>query len=182
MMQGSPTQRVRVRSQAGFTLVELMTVVAIVGVISGIALMAIDQTSYAGTVRGFANETAAEMDTARMRAVSTRKWQRIEFAADNVTHWEADTEGMGDPPNWVLIRTIYAPKNVEVHAVSDRTHVTPGDGVPAAGDGLGTAIEFAPDGAARSAGTAFFGDTSDKRRARVAVYRATGSVYIFEEW
>lgn len=171
----------RAAHSRGVTLVELMVVVAIVGVLSALSFFLVKSTSYAGTPRGFTEQIAAVADTARLRAVATRKWQRLEFLADRVEHWEADLDGMGPPNNWVLMRTIFVPRNVEIAAVSTRTHLVPNDAVPGYGVGLGDGVQFAPDGAGQ-AGTVFIGDTFGKLKSRAAFYRATGSVYVFEGW
>ena len=157
-----------------------MVVVAIVGILMTIAVFTIGSSDYGGT-HGFADSIAAECETARLRALSTRRWQRLEITSTGVELWQSDTEGLADPTGYELVRSIAAPRDIEVMAIDDRTHIVKGDSVPSVGTGLDGSINFAPDGIAEAA-TVFVGNTRDDTRARVAVYRATGSVYVFEGW
>jgi prepilin-type N-terminal cleavage/methylation domain-containing protein len=162
------------------TLIELMVVVAIVGVLTSVAVLSYRNTP--GSVHGFAQQIAGELDSARLRAVASKRWQRVEIQPMQIATWEATTEGMADPVAWQLVRTFYAPREVAVISMSPLTHIVANDSVPAAGAGLNGAVEFRPDGAAAAAATIFVGDDNDVSHVRVAVYRATGSAYVFSEW
>ncbi len=158
-----------------------MVVLVIIGILAALATMAISTGGYAATTRGFAEQVAAQVEAARMRASSTRRWQRLAVSSNAVAHWEASNEGLATPSDWQLIEEVPAPSGVRVAALDNRTHLTPGDGVPTIGAGLDGTVEFAPDGAAEAA-TLFIGDDDGSRRSRVAIYRATGTVYVFEGW
>ena len=165
----------------GFTLIELMIVVAIIGILTTVAVVSVRGQSYAGTVTGYSQKINAEIDNARMRAVASGRWQQLEITPTTVLHWEATTEGMGVPVGYDLVRTISVPKNVFVRSMDDRTHLAPNDSVPAVGDGLDGAVNFAPDGSGEAA-TIFVGDVNDKDHKRVTIFRATGTAYVFSDW
>jgi prepilin-type N-terminal cleavage/methylation domain-containing protein len=170
----------------GFTLVELMVVVAIIGALTIVAVVSISSSGYAGTVRGFGDSIAAETEHARMRAVATRKWQRLQVFDGAINRWEARVPGMAlpvEPEDWVLVRQLHAPPEVQVVALDAATIVQPG-ATPTAGDGIGAlggVIDFSPDGSAQSA-TLYLGNAQGSHRARVAIYRATGTAYVYDGW
>ena len=169
------------RDSSGFTVIELMAVVVIVGLMSAAAVVFITPRSYAATARGYAHEISALCETARQRAVASRTYQRIEVDASGVVHYQGDTEGMVPPETWTQVITMPAPNQVEIASFDTITHVTDDTDVPEPGVGLPGVIEFAPDGTATAA-TIFVTDSADDKRARVAVYRASGSVYTYQDW
>jgi Tfp pilus assembly protein FimT len=161
-----------------------MVVVAIIGILMTVAVLSIRSTTYAGTPQGFAEKIVSEIEHTRLRAISSRRWQRLHVNADQINHWEASVEGMvkpTDPDAWDLVRSVSAPGDTEVALVDDSTHLYENTGVPAVGSGLGSVIDFAPDGAG-SAATIFVRDRNDRQRFRVAIYRATGTAYVYEGW
>ena len=166
--------------QEGVTLIELMVVVAIVGVLTATAVLSYRNTT--GSVHGYAQQIAGELEAARLRAVAARRWQRVEIQPNQVSAWEATSTGMAVPTTWQFVRSFGAPSKVEVIAMSDRTHVLVNDSVPGPGVGLDGAVEFRPDGSAAAAATIFIADSNDVKHMRVAVYPATGSAYVFGEW
>jgi len=158
-----------------------MIVVALIGILMAVAVIGISSTKYAGTVRGYTDEIAGEFETAQMRAEATRKWQRIDVTANRIEHWESRTTGMATPTQWDHVRTIIAPRDVFVNAMSNKTHVAADDSVPSSGTGLPGTVDFAPDGSAE-AKTLFVGETKGKYMSRVTVYRASGATYVFKDW
>lgn len=158
-----------------------MAVIVIVGLMAAAAVVFITPRSYAATARGYAYELTALMDTARQRAVATRTYQRIEVTADEIVHYAGVTDGMTLPEEWTEITTMPVPTQVVIASFDPITHVVDDTDVPAPGEGFPGAIDFAPDGAA-TAGTIFVTDSADEKRARVAVYRASGSVYTYQDW
>lgn len=67
----------------GYTLTELLTVVAIVGLVALVSLPAILQLMPQYRIRGAATELASAMRAARQRAMSTRIPWKIEFSPSN---------------------------------------------------------------------------------------------------
>jgi Tfp pilus assembly protein FimT len=158
-----------------------MAVVAIIGLMAGAAVVFVRPTSYAATARGYAHEVTALCDQARQRAVATRKYQRIEADDDGVIHYEATDPGMTIPTEWTQVITMSVPNQVVIASFDDVTHASSDTDVPTVGVGLPGTIDFAPDGTA-TAGTIFVTDSADDKRARVAVYRASGSAYTYQDW
>jgi prepilin-type N-terminal cleavage/methylation domain-containing protein len=168
-------------AERGFTLIELMVVIAIVGLLAVAALVFVNPRSFAATSRGYAQEVASLCDSVRQRAVASRTYQKLEVQDDQIIHWQGDTTGMTPPTDWSYVGTTPVPSEVRIASTSDVTHIEPGDSVPSEGAGLPAEIDFAPDGSATAA-TIFVTDSADENKARVAIYRATGSAYAYYEW
>ncbi len=166
---------------AGFTLIEVMVVIAIIGLLAVSAVMFVKPRSYAASAQGYSQEIASLCDSVRQRAVASRTYQKLEVKNNEVLHWQGTTTGMTPPVDWSLVGTTPVPREVVIASTSDRTHATPDDSVPAAGTGLPAEIDFAPDGTANAA-TIFVTDSGDEIKARVAIYRATGSAYAYYGW
>lgn len=165
----------------GFTLVEMMSVIAIVGVLTAVAVLQIRPSAYAGSTKGFADQIASLGDQVRARALSSQRIQRLQFEEGGIIHYQAQSTGLGTPTGWDELAQVRAPGDITIRATSDRTHLNPNDSVPAAGSGLSATLDFSPDGSA-SAMTIFVGDGNDKTRARVTFFGATGTARVFIEW
>ncbi|HEU5055305.1 MAG TPA: type II secretion system protein [Kofleriaceae bacterium] len=165
----------------GFTLIEVMVVIAIIGLLAVSAVLFVKPRSYAASAQGYAQEVASLCDSVRQRAVASRTYQKLEVQGDEVIHWQGATSGMTPPTDWNLVGTTPVPSQIVIAATSDRTHASPDDSVPNAGIGLPAEIDFAPDGTATAA-TIFVTDSAEEIKARVAIYRATGSAYAYYGW
>lgn len=165
----------------GFTLVEVAVVIIMVGVLAAVAVIFIKPRSTAETARGYAHEVAALCDAVRQRAVATRTKQRIEVDGDQVVHRQATQPGLvADLDTNVVIGRTPVPSQVVIAATDTRAHDSSND-PPTLGAGLPGAIDFQPDGSANAA-TIFVSDFRFEDRARVAIFPATGSAYVFYEW
>jgi len=152
-----------------------------IGVLAAVAVLFINPRSTAATSSGYAQEIAALCDAVRQRAVASRTRQRIEVQGNQVIHWQASTQGMADPPDYGLVGRTVVPAQVAIVAVDTRPHVQPDDGVPSAGANLPIDLDFFADGSAAPA-TIFISDSRSEDRARVVIYPATGSAYVYQEW
>ena len=167
--------------RCGFTLIEMMVVIAIIGVLAAAALVFVNPRSFAATSRGYAQEIASLCDSVRQRAVASRTYQKLEVQDGQIIHWQGDTTGMTPPTDWSYVGTTPVPSEVRIASTDDSTHIAPNASVPVEGTGLPAEIDFAPDGSATAA-TIFVTDSADENKARIAIYRATGSAYAYYEW
>ncbi|MDT8317974.1 MAG: prepilin-type N-terminal cleavage/methylation domain-containing protein [bacterium] len=91
----------RLQDDNGFTLVELMIIIAIVGVLSGIAVMSSRDMYASYQLRGVARQIYSDMQYARLLAIKMGKESLIDFGKDgsgNVYYkpkWKADGGKLG---------------------------------------------------------------------------------------
>ena len=165
-----------------------MVGIAIIGIISAMVV------AYAGEPRAntksFAASIVAEMDAARTRAISTRRWNRISFDTDlgkmiteqSTVDEDGNPHGMKTPEDdeWEVISKIDIPKTITVFAMTDTCDYVAGND-PAEGDGLDDYVTFKPDGTGTAA-TVYLQSYDLDHQWRVYLYRATGTAYAKEEW
>ena len=81
-------------AQAGFTLVELMVVIAIIGIFTAMAIMDLTQANSKYTVESYTREIHSILMKARNDAANTKVQQLITLAANQVQVTQ-DTDGDG---------------------------------------------------------------------------------------
>jgi len=86
------------KAQSGFTLVELMIVVAIVGIIMAIAIMNLTQTNDRFTVESYTKEIYSTLMRARNDAANSNIQVSVTLAANQVTTYQdVNGNGVADP-------------------------------------------------------------------------------------
>ena len=180
----------------GFTLVELMIVVAILAILATILFSVAGRTYGGATGPRFAEQLASTMNFARTRALSTRKIHRVEVHPDTaeIDIYAAPTEGMA--------QSNYNGSGVTVQGVLRvpvPTGVTIWAGMQGAlGSGSASVsqnsaeydVDFYPDGSSRpsdasaSSSTIYITDETGnvQNQYRVLVYHTTGSAYARQYW
>jgi prepilin-type N-terminal cleavage/methylation domain-containing protein len=71
------SRSVAVNPERGFTLMEMMVVVAVIGLLSAAAIVFVKPGQYAGTSRSYAHQIAALVDGVRQRAVASHTYQML---------------------------------------------------------------------------------------------------------
>src|SRR5690606_14848016 len=94
---GSPPARRRpsADSDSGFTLIELMVVVLVIGVVATIAFIGLRNNQYEGAYLRFTDDLVGTMIQARNRAIDDQTLVRVEVSEDRVEVFWIDPE---DPP------------------------------------------------------------------------------------
>lgn len=138
-------------SEQGFTLVDLLTAIAILAILATIALPNMTQEMAKYRLNGAARQIAGELMAARMKAVAQSRNVKVSFPGDNI--YKICSEPCENDPKIMNIQDSY--KDITISANSN--------------------IEFNPKGSASDFGTINVSNSKETKSITVAI---TGRVKI----
>jgi prepilin-type N-terminal cleavage/methylation domain-containing protein len=172
------------RSQHGFTLIEMMVVVAIVAILSGLLISA-SSRPVGASARSVSETLVSTINFAKLRSQSTRRIHRVMIENTRISVWEFSTTGLAMPvtSNFnTLVQNIPIPKGVTIVDVTASPVISTG-ATPTftslVAPGTAYSLDVRPDGQA-TASTVYIDDGVHKWR--VITYHVTGGTYAREYW
>jgi len=166
-------------AQRGFTLVELMVVVAIIAILGGLLISA-SSRPVGASARNTSEQLVSTINFAKLRAAATRRIHRIQIEPQRVSVWVLSTPGLVIPgvPSWSMIQNVTIPTGVKIWEAT--AGATTGTGnTQTENTGLLYALDVRPDSQA-TATTIWV--TDGLHQFRVLTYRVTGGTYAREFW
>jgi prepilin-type N-terminal cleavage/methylation domain-containing protein len=107
LAEGAGMTRAAGRGQAGFSLIEMMIVVGILGVLIAIALfqIGVSRPGYIGD--GGMRVILSQMNQAREMAITKRRNIRVELVGTNQVRISREVVPATVPPTWVVVQSVF---------------------------------------------------------------------------
>lgn len=170
------------RSQRGFTLVEMMVVVAIIAILAGL-LISVSSRPIGANAQNVSEQIVSTINLAKLRAASTRRIQRVVITPTAIAVYRLSVPGLAIPanPSWEYLQQLTLPNGVRVWDAVPGAATTTGASIAenAALESSPYALDIRPDGQA-TATTIYL--TDGRRNVRVLTYHLTAGTYARETW
>lgn len=163
----------------GFTLIELMVVIVIIGIVSAIAIISFSSMVAASRIKGAAVSVSREMMNARERAISRGHAVDMLFAASgngNLVITVTDHDSI--PPHVTVLPAFTDCRPGRIAAVNARVPESGAAGIPAAVDFPSSTCRFLSQGTGTVGG--IYITSNDGRRQYAVGVNANGRVRAWE--
>jgi prepilin-type N-terminal cleavage/methylation domain-containing protein len=164
----------RIHSQRGFSLIEVLIVVAIASILMAAAILGTKNTLAAYKADAAANVVTSQLRTARQLAISQRRWVQVWFDsaiaapdyAPHVRYW-VDNTGTGGPAQPIVSLPL-----------TSRTQFTLFAGLPDTPMGFGNASAVYIGGVGGGPPTMYFGPTGTFTSAKSTSALINGTIFV----
>src|SRR5262245_38361228 len=112
-METASKRTARAGAMRGFTLVELMVVIAIISVLS-VLVISVNGTAYGANATSAGDQLTSAFNFAKLRAISTRRYTRVEVKTKTATVWQSSQTGLVTPTSWQFVQTFTIPTGASV--------------------------------------------------------------------
>jgi len=136
------------RSARGFSVLELMLVVGIIGIVSGISVIQIGNTLPGMKSDGAMRVVMSQLNTARNLAVAQRRYMRVNFLQPSqIQIVRVEVNSSGTVTGTTTLSTVNFEGGVTYNKISGLIDTPDGLGMASAVDfGTATTIQFSTDG------------------------------------